>query len=193
MRLLLLTLFAASTAFAQSNSVSVSIFQPQFNGGSAVIEGERVGVDLKARTGFGAGLTHRTGSWSFSVDARQLHAPASADFSPRANAGTLDLTPIAALVHYHRGPVFIGAGIADVMTGDLHSADLDAMGIHDVSVGDDVTYVIDGGFTLPLRGPVSVSIDGRYMPVSVDAKSSGRKATLKFDALTAGATLHWNF
>lgn len=190
---LLLTLLLATSAVAQSNAVSVSVFQPTFNGGAATIDGDRVGIDLKSRTGFGAGFTHTAGSWSFTVDARQLRAPVTAGFSPRANAGTLDMTPVTALVHYNRGPLFIGAGIADVMTGNLHSSDLDAMGIRDVSVGDDVTYVIDGGFTLPLRGPVGVAIEGRYMPVSVDAQSLGRKATLKFDALTVGASLRWKF
>ena len=193
-RLALLTLFAATSAFAQSNTFKVTLLQPQFSSGSVAFEGERAGISMKSRTGFGAGFTHQwMNDWSFTVDVRQLRAPGTAKFSPDARIGTFDLTPITALVHYNHGPVFIGAGVADVMTGDLHSSDLDAMGIGKVSLGDDVTYVLDGGFAFPIRGALGGAIEARYMPVSVDAKAQGQKATLKFNALTLGATLRWKF
>lgn len=193
-RLALVLLLAAPTALAQSNSVSLSLLQPQYSSGSVSLDGDRVGVKLQSRTGFGAGFTHRfANDWSLTVDARQLRAPGTARFTPSARLGTFNLTPITALVHYNRGNVYIGAGIADVMTGDLHSSDLDSLGVGKVSIGDDVTYVIDGGVALPIRGPVGVAIEARYMPVSVDARAQSQKATLKFNALTIGAALRWKF
>jgi len=193
-RLALLILLAALPAFAQSNAISLSLLQPQFSSGSVSLDGDRVGVKMQSRTGFGAGFTHRfANDWSVTIDARQLRAPGTAQFSPSARVGTFDLKPLAALVHYNVGNVFIGAGIADVMTGDLRSSDLEAMGIGKVSLSDDVTYVIDGGFALPIRGPVGVAIEARYMPVNVKARAQSQSATLKFNALTLGAALRWKF
>ena len=190
----LFLLLAAIPLFAQSNAISLSLLRPQFQGAGATLDGERVGIDFGSSLDFGIGYTHRWTEWSLTLDARRFDVSGSAALPDGiTNIGTFNVRPVAAIVHYQRGRIFAGAGVAAVFTGDLHSNDLDAAGIGNVSMGDDFTYVIDAGIELPLRGAFGVAIEGRYMPVSVDATAQSQRATVTFDALTLGASLRWKF
>lgn len=196
-RFIILTILAAAAipAFAQqSNVISLSLLRPQFRAGSASLDGERFRLGFEGATDFGAGYTHRWDAWSLTIDARNYRVPGNTDFDAgRGSVGTFDVTPIAALVHYRIGRAYAGAGVAHVITGDLRSRDLDAVGVGDISVSDAFTWAVDGGVELPVRGPLTVAIEGRYMPVRVNARAQGQKAELKFDAVTLGASLRWRF
>ena len=191
---ILFLLFAAAPLFAQSNALSLSLLRPQFQSAGATLDGERVGIDFGSSLDFGVGYTHRWSSWSLTLDARSFDVPGNAALEDgRTNIGSFTVRPLAAIVHYQRGRVFAGAGLAAVLTGDLRSRDLDTIGVGEVSMGNDLTYVIDAGIELPLRGAFSMAVEGRYMPVRVDATAQGQRAEVEFDAVTLGASLRWKF
>lgn len=199
MKRLLLVLAVATTASAQSNGLTFSLVQPQFSGASASLEGERLPITLRSRSGFRLEGSHDFGRASFGIDVARFTAPATATFPQGTiGVGSLTLTPISATVALHgnlgRVQPYIGAGAAYLMTGNLRSRDLDAAGIGAVSVGEDFTFLATTGLVVPVSNGLAFRFDARYMPVSVGARPAvPEKATVKFNAVTIGAGLRWNF
>ena len=188
-RILLLLLLVSSSAFAQSNSITFSLLQPQFGGESAIAEGERIPVGLASRTGFAIGAERRFGRFSAGIHASRLSSPASAE---DIRVGSLTLTPISANVALHgsgrRIAPYAGAGAAYVMTSNLRS---DTIGR--VDVGNDVTWLLNAGVNVRATERFSVNFDIRYMPIGVDVKANGTGGDLEFRTITTGAGLRWNF
>ncbi len=191
-----LLLAAASSAAAQS-SISVSIVQPQYSSQSVTSDGDRAPIDLGTRTGYGVGFAHRWQRISATIDVMRLTAPGTATISGiPLRVGNFDTTTLSALADVHTGrgiDPYFGAGVAWVRSSDLHSDDLDLFGIGPVSIGNDVTYVLNGGIDFPLRHALHFAVDARYMPVSVEARNANGTATVKYNALTLGAAIRWSF
>ena len=192
-------LLIATTAFAQSNTVSVSLLRPQFSGVSASADGETIPVGFDSRTGFAIEANRRSGHLGFGIGVSRFTAPASASLgASRVSVGSLALTPITADVAFHgnggRVDPYIGAGLAYVTTGNLRSGNLDSIGLGTISVGNDFTYSLKAGLAVNVRPNLAIKIDGRYMPVSVNATAADQTvARLRFKTLTYGAGLQWNF
>jgi opacity protein-like surface antigen len=197
-RLLLLALFASS-AMAQSNSVTLSIAQPRFSGESAIADGERIPVGMQSRTGFGIEAAHQFGRASVALAVHRSSSPVSASFDTQTmRAGSLTVTPISATFALHRGSgridPYAGAGIAYVMTGNLRSRDLDTIGLGRLSVSNDVTYLVNAGAGIAISPTLRLKLDARYMPVRVKATAiDATSARLKFNSLTTSAGLQWSF
>lgn len=188
----------AASAAAQS-AVTLSVVHPQYSSESVTAGGERSPVSLSSRTGFGLGFMHRWQRLSTAIDVMRLSAPASAGFdSVPLAAGDVRTTTFSAIAAIHGGTTgridpYVGAGLAWVTTGDLHSADLDRSGLGTVSVGNDLAYVLNAGLAVPIRNALAVGLDARYMPVNVDARAGGQSGRLQFNALTIAASLRWSF
>jgi outer membrane protein W len=200
-RLLLLTtiLLAASTASAQTNSLTLNLFQSRFSSASAVADGERIPIGLRSRTGYGIEAAHDFGRSILAVAITRSTTPVGASFGTQPmSAGSLTVTPISATFAVHSGNArvdpYIGAGLAYVMTGNLRSNDLDTIGLGSMNVGNDLTYVINGGVSFGMSRALRLKLDARYMPVSVSATAAdATRGELKFKALTIGAGLQWTF
>lgn len=198
MKRLLLILAIATTASAQTNSVTFSILQPRFSSASARIDGDSMPISFRSRSGFRLGFARSLGRAAFDVDVARMSTPASiATPGGSFGVGTLTLTPISATVSVHGGndrfTPYIGAGAAYVMTGDLQSSDLAAQGLGRVTVDNDLTYLLNAGLGIAVTPAVSVNLDARYMPVNVAARFDDGRAQVKFNALTFGAGLRWRF
>jgi opacity protein-like surface antigen len=192
--LIVITLFLLATTAAAQNTVSVSILHPQFSSVSASADGESIPVGLDSRTGFAIEAAHKAGRLAFGMSASRFNAPASASLgADRVGVGSLALMPVTADMTYQgnagRVAPYIGAGIAYVTTGNLHSNTLGS-----IAVGNDFTYNVKAGLDVALSPRVAINLGARYMPVSVSAIAGGEPSgRLKFNTLTIGAGLQWSF
>lgn len=191
----LLLFIIAASAMAQSNSITLSAVQPQYSGVSAGTGGDSIPLGLRARTGYQIEAAHRFARTSLALSASHVSAPANSD---EVGIGSIALTPIAATVAMHGGgdrfDPYIGVGAAYVMTGNLRSASLDALGFGTVSLGNDFTYLLKVGAAIRVAPSVAVKLDARYMPVSVSATAAdSTTAHVRFNALTFAAGVQWSF
>jgi opacity protein-like surface antigen len=192
-------LLCGSAAMAQSNRFTLSVLQPKFSSVSATAEGENVPVRMTSRTGFALHAAHEIGRMSFGFSAARFSAPVSATLGQQdVGMGSLTLTPISATVAFHAGngrvDPYIGGGVAWVMTSNLRSDGLNAVGLDSVSIGDDFTYVVNAGVNIPVTSALVVNLDARYMPVSVSAHAvDAPPAEMKFKTTTIGVGLQWKF
>ncbi|HEX8619460.1 MAG TPA: OmpW family outer membrane protein [Thermoanaerobaculia bacterium] len=190
---LILALALTAPGYAQqSHEVGIWVSQPVINRSNA-LEGLPLALDLDEQTGFGVG-SRRTFSdrWALSLDAMSVKADATLDDAGTtvADLGPLSLTPIAAVAQFRLfRNVWVGAGAAYVITGDLSSADLDAAGIGDIQLDNEIAPVAAAGIDVPLSRRISLSFDARYMPLELRAKIAGdeEKSTITVDPLIVSA------
>ncbi len=112
--------------------------------------------------------------------------------------GDVELTPITAMlqVHFHpRAPldVYVGAGGAYVMTGDLDSADLRDDGLAPVKLDEETTFVVGAGTTWSFSERLGASLDVRYLPLTLHAQAGGASAEASLDPLIISAGLRFRF
>ena len=198
-KLLISAVLIATPLFAQSNSVTLSLLQPQFSNESASTQDEQIPIELQSRTGFAIEAAHQFGRTSIGVRVARMTSPLEAEFdTTTVGAGSLTLTPISAnlMVHGRRGRFepYAGAGAAYVMTSNLHSGGLDSLGLGSVQVENDLTYVLNAGAVVAISPRFGVNFEARYMPVDVTAESDfAGNGDVKFKTLTLGAGLKWSF
>src|SRR5687768_11621707 len=112
--------------------------------------------------------------------------------------GDVELTPITAMVQAHFRPsgpldVYVGAGGAYVMTGDLDSADLREDGLAPLKLEEETTFVVGGGVTWSFSDRVGASLDARYLPLTLHAKAGGASADADIDPLIISAGIRFRF
>ncbi len=112
--------------------------------------------------------------------------------------GDVELTPVTAMLRVHFRPgspldVYVGGGGAYVMTGDLDSADLRADGLAPLELEDETTFVVGGGVTWSFSDRWGVSLDARYLPLTLRGSARGSTAEAAIDPLILSAGLTIRF
>ncbi|HVR43292.1 MAG TPA: OmpW family outer membrane protein [Thermoanaerobaculia bacterium] len=156
-----------------------------------------------AETGFGFSANFHMGrALSVELAAYAVGADAAlvAPGGPQFDLGALDLTPVTATLQWHfargaRIDPYVGVGGAWILAEDLSSADLDALGIGDVEVDDEFTWLINAGLDFSVTSSLGIVLDGKYFPFEPATRAAGDPidTDLAVDPLLLSVGLRWRF
>ena len=112
--------------------------------------------------------------------------------------GEVELTPITAMLQVHFRPdspfdAYIGGGGAWVMTGDLDSPDLRDDGLAPVKLDDEITFVAGAGVIWSFTEKWGVSLDARYLPLTLHGSAMGSAGDASIDPLILSGGLRVRF
>jgi len=114
--------------------------------------------------------------------------------------GDLNLVPVmfgaqAHLAGRSRIDPYIGAGAAYVMANDLHSEDLDAVGLGRIEVDNELTYYASAGVAFELTRGLGIVVDGRWVHFepSTQAAGTGEEEDVELSPLIISAGLRFRF
>lgn len=172
-------LFAALPLFAQRDT-TITIYASQVE-----MQGENefdTGVTSEFEDGqaLGASVNFHVAR-IFSVEAAAFGIRSDAglliDGAPAVDLGSVNLTPITLGVQLHpfgraRFDPYIGAGGAYVLTDELQTPDLDAVGLGRIEVDDEATYYLNAGIGVQITEGFGIVLDGRYIPYEPTTRSS---------------------
>ncbi|HKO56430.1 MAG TPA: OmpW family outer membrane protein [Thermoanaerobaculia bacterium] len=175
---------------AQSNSISVWGTY-QLNQGTDTIE-PGLTSEVKDGSGFGAAYA-RMFTNNISGELAVFRTSSSASLNAAglgtADLGDAELTPITAMVRYHFGGHFyVGGGLAQVMTSDLHIEG------ETVAVDDKTEPVFGAGATWDFTPRLGLALDARWMPLKLTGETpDGSRASVNLDPLllSAGVRVRW--
>jgi outer membrane protein W len=200
-RWLLLALLISAPLHAQT-AVTVWLSSQQ-NGGGDRFPASRpdATIEFANGSGYGASISRMFGA---RLSGELALFRTSSEGNLRANnvdfvdLGDVELTPITAMLRYHFRPrapldVYLGAGAAYVMTGDLDSADLRADGLAPLELDEETTAVVGGGLTWSFSDRWGASLDARYLPVTLHANAAGQSGEAGIDPLILSAGLRFRF
>lgn len=187
--------FIAVPMFGQSNDVAVWI------GSSRVGTTTESGSSIHFDRGDSVGV-----SWNHFFSA-QLSAELAA-FAVRhdgtlqvggvdiADIGRLKMIPITAmaqwhLVHFRRIDPHLGGGLAYVRSDDLHSSDLDSVGIGSVKIKSRIGWAADAGVNYGITDKLGVGVDARYIGYHPSSGPSDASLRLRLSPVIYSAGLRW--
>lgn len=203
-RSLLLVLLALLTTAPLRAQTAVTVWlSSQQNGGGDRFPSSRPDATIEFASGSGYGVgasrmfgTRLSGELSlFRTSSGGTLRDGGIDF---VSLGDVELTPVTAMLRVHFRPrsaldVYAGGGAAYVMTGDLDSADLRDDGLAPLELEEETTFVIGGGVTWTFHDRWGVSLDARYLPLTLHGSAQGSTAEAAIDPLILSAGLTIRF
>jgi opacity protein-like surface antigen len=172
MRHLLIVLLLALPLGAQTTATFFLTSQQNRGSGDFPFEGQNLDIEFDRGTGFGASISRGFGRYASKVDGELAVFRTSSSGSIRSSGtrvfdlGDLELTPVTAMLRAHFGHVYVGGGVAYVLTNDLDTED------GHVALDNEVAGVVGAGVTYDFSRRWGVALDVRYIPLSI----SGRPA-----------------
>lgn len=119
----------------------------------------------------------------------------------QAQASTSDRsTSVVGTVQWHaarRGRLwpYVGVGVAYVMADDLHSDDLDLVGIGKVKVDSKVTWAAQAGLDIGIGERYAIGVDAKYLAYKPESRGEGDEETQALDlnplVFSAGFKIRW--
>lgn len=195
--LLLLAVTLTSAAHAQTSATLWLSSQRNGDGGSFPIEGRNLTTTFDNGSGFGASIDHRIGSFSGELAVFRLTSEGNiAENGTNVfSLGDLELTPVTAMVRWHFGHFYAGAGAAFVTASDLDSDDIRDEGIGPVEIDRQTSAVIGAGLTYDFGQRLGVALDARYLPLSIGGRPSAGddRIEAELDPLIISAGLRIRF
>ncbi|HYC60013.1 MAG TPA: OmpW family outer membrane protein [Thermoanaerobaculia bacterium] len=200
-RWMLLALLLATPLHAQT-AVTLWLSSQQNNGGDSFPASlPNATTEFDDGSGYGASISRMFGarlSGELSIFRTTSGGELRASNTTLADLGDVELTPIMAMGRYHFRPdapldVYLGAGAAYVMTGDLDSADLRADGLAPLELDEETAMVFGGGIIWTFSERLAVTLDARVLPLTLHARANGQSADAGIDPLIVSAGLRIRF
>lgn len=177
---ILLASFVAFPLAAQRRATHITVFASQvdMDGDSDFDSAFETDFDEGEALGLAAsfGLTPH---FSLEAAAFAMRADAGLLFEGTApfDLGTLNLAPITVGAQFHilgnrRIDPYIGAGGAYVLTENLYSPDLEAVGLGRIELENGLTYYYNAGIAFQLTEGFGLVLDARYIPFETESRSS---------------------
>ncbi len=166
MKRLLLLIVLAAPLTAQTTATLYVTSQQNTGSGTFPFEGQDLDIEFDDATGFGVGVSREFGSWSgeLAVFRTSSNGAIQQNGTNVFDLGDLELTPITAMIRRHFGPVYLGGGVAYVMTSDLETETTT------VSLENETTFVAGAGVAWDFSERWGVVADVRYMPLTIGAR-----------------------
>jgi outer membrane protein W len=110
-------------------------------------------------SGFGASVARQFGSFSGELAVFRLSSEGRIveDGVNVFDLGDVEITPVTAMLRYHFGHFYAGAGAAYVMASDVDGTEID----------NETTGVFGAGITYDFSPRWGVALDARYMPLTL--------------------------
>ena len=176
----LLLLFAGAPLLAQDRATQLTIW-----GSLVEMEGETTfdgdfETELEEGSGFGISANRFFGTHvSVEVAAFNLRSDASLVLGGDVpfDLGRLDLLPISVGGQFHilgrsRFDPYIGAGGAYVIAEDLHSPDIEVVGLGVIELENQFTYYLNAGIGVQITDGFGLVIDARSIPYEPVSRST---------------------
>jgi outer membrane protein W len=174
-RLLFVLLFAATPLFAQDMQITAWASRSSIDGDELTDgfetdfeDGDGIGVSVNRY--FGRMFSVEGSAFLLRNDAQLIVGGLPVD------VGSVDLKPISLGAQFHpfRGRIdpYVGAGGTYVLTGDLFSAELEAVGRGRVEIDSGVTYYANAGLGVQITDGFAIVADARYIPFETDSEST---------------------
>jgi len=198
---LLLATLTAAPLHAQT-AVTIWLSSQQNSGGDSFPASQsNATTEFESGSGYGASISRMFGarvSGELSIFRTASGGTLRANNSTLADLGDVELTPIMAMARYHFRPdapldVYLGAGAAYVMNGDLDSADLRADGLAPLDLEEETAVVFGGGITWAFSDRLGATLDARFLPLTLRANANGQSADAGIDPLIVSAGLRIRF
>jgi outer membrane protein W len=199
--LAVVVMMCALPLVAQSNDIGVWISTQVNDHGGPVPASAALESRFDNGSGYGASFSHVFAP-NVSGDLAVFKTSAAARLvsgSETASLGDVKLTPITLMVRYDFMPertvgVYVGAGIAHVLTDKLDSNDLRTNGLGPVALDDETTWTIGGVMTVRVAPRIALALDARYIPMKLSGHAAGEnRISTDFNPLliSAGVKFRW--
>jgi outer membrane protein W len=108
------------------------------------------------------------------------------------------MIPVTAMLQWHHGrsariDPYIGAGLAYVRAGNLHSSDLDSAGVGRVQVKSRIGWTGGAGVSFNIAPPLAVAVDARYVGYRPQSGPSDQSVRLELSPILYSLGLRWRF
>jgi OmpW family len=186
MKRILLLLLLTSSLHAQTSVTAWLSAQRNDGGGDFPHPTRDLTIDFENGSGFGASVAHQRGRFSGELALFRLSSEGRIleDGVNVFDLGDLELTPVTAMLRYHLGRFYVGAGAAYVMVEDLDSTAIDS----------ETTGVFGAGFTYDFTPRWGVALDARYMPLTLGGEPEpGERIEASLDPLIVSAGVRVRF
>jgi len=198
----LLVLLLTAPLLAQDADRHFNAFVSRVDIDSADL-GDGFETDFESGTGFGFAADRSFNRFlSAEVAVFSVRSEAGLLFEGAApfNLGHLNLVPVMIGVQAHltgrsRIDPYVGAGAAYVMANDLHSEDLDVVGLGRIEIDSELTYYANAGIAFELTRGLGIVVDGRFVQYepSTQAAGTGEEEDLDLSPLIVSAGLRFRF
>jgi predicted porin len=186
MKRILLLLLLTSSLHAQTSVTGWLSAQRNSGGGDFPHPTRDLTIDFENGSGFGASVAHQRGRWSGELAVFRLTSEGRILENGQNvfDLGDVELTPVTAMLRYHFGRVYIGAGVAYVSADDIDTTEIDS----------ETTGVIGAGFTYDFSPRWGVALDARYMPLTLGGNPEpDQRIEASLDPLIVSAGLRVRF
>jgi outer membrane protein W len=202
-RWIILAILASFPGVLQAQTVVTGWLSSQHNsGGDPFTASDRTAtVEFDTGSGYGVSISrtfaHR---WAGELSVFRLSSEGQLRTGNLTvvDLGDVELTPVMAMLQFHLRPdapfdIYIGAGAAYVLTGDLDSDDLRADGLAPLELDDVTTAVVGAGLAWTFKGRWGLAVDARYLPLTLRGRAQGQQADAGMDPLIVSAGLRVRF
>jgi outer membrane protein W len=183
--------------FAQSNDIGVWYSSSKL--GSTMSEGAE--VKFSSGHGYAASFNHFwIGSFSTEFAYTDLRNDGNLRFEGQnvLDLGRLSTKVATGIAQWHmkRGGLvdpYVGAGLAYLKSGGLHTSDLDQAGIGAVPIEKKWGWAANAGVTLNIGHGLSVAVDGKYVPYKPSSGQGSNTLELKLNPTILSGGLRVRF